>query len=76
MDVIVTSNAHVYSLFQADMSGVKRKLEGSDPDYEDISLVPNSKRNKADEHNGKLMLWTHMWQLTSKHTQVSSGVAI
>lgn len=35
------------------MSGVKRKIEDNDPDYEDISLVHNNKRNKADEHNGK-----------------------
>lgn len=38
------------------MSGIKRKIEGSDPDYEDISLALNSKRNKAAEHNGKLSL--------------------
>lgn len=37
------------------MSGIKRKLEGRDPDYEDISLVQNSKRNKAVEHNGKFV---------------------
>ncbi|XP_069013320.1 YEATS domain-containing protein 2 isoform X1 [Embiotoca jacksoni] len=35
------------------MSGIKRKIEGSDPDYEDISLVLNSKRNKAAEHNAR-----------------------
>ncbi|XP_044224125.1 YEATS domain-containing protein 2 isoform X1 [Thunnus albacares] len=35
------------------MSGIKRKIEGSDPDYEDISLVQNSKRNKAAEHNAR-----------------------
>uniref|UniRef100_A0A3Q1IK81 YEATS domain-containing protein 2 n=1 Tax=Anabas testudineus TaxID=64144 RepID=A0A3Q1IK81_ANATE len=35
------------------MSGLKRKIEGSDPDYEDISLVQNSKRNKAAEHNAR-----------------------
>ncbi|XP_029380366.1 YEATS domain-containing protein 2 isoform X2 [Echeneis naucrates] len=35
------------------MSGVKRKIEGNDPDYEDISLVQNSKRNKADEHSAR-----------------------
>lgn len=38
------------------MSGIKRKIEGNDPDYEDISLALNSKRNKAAEHNGKLSL--------------------
>ncbi|XP_023261239.1 YEATS domain-containing protein 2 isoform X1 [Seriola lalandi dorsalis] len=38
---------------QAAMSGVKRKIEGNDPDYEDISLVQNSKRNKAVEHNAR-----------------------
>ncbi|GAA6234792.1 YEATS domain-containing protein 2 isoform X1 [Lates japonicus] len=35
------------------MAGVKRKIEGNDPDYEDISLVQNSKRNKAAEHNAR-----------------------
>lgn len=32
------------------MSGIKRKIEDNDPDYEDVSLVQNSKRNKAAEH--------------------------
>ncbi|XP_061835702.1 YEATS domain-containing protein 2 isoform X1 [Nerophis lumbriciformis] len=31
------------------MSGVKRKIEDGDPDYEDIALIQNSKRNKAVE---------------------------
>ncbi|KAM8839740.1 YEATS domain-containing protein 2 isoform 2-T2 [Synchiropus picturatus] len=31
------------------MSGVKRKIEGNDPDYEDVSLIHSSKRNKAVE---------------------------
>ncbi|KAM9845226.1 YEATS domain-containing protein 2 [Aulostomus maculatus] len=35
------------------MSGMKRKIEGSDPDYEDISLVQNSKRNKAAEYSAR-----------------------
>ncbi|XP_070701697.1 YEATS domain-containing protein 2 [Pempheris klunzingeri] len=35
------------------MSGIKRKIEGNDPDYEDISLVQNSKRNKAAEHSAR-----------------------
>uniref|UniRef100_A0A673AQR7 YEATS domain-containing protein 2 n=1 Tax=Sphaeramia orbicularis TaxID=375764 RepID=A0A673AQR7_9TELE len=35
------------------MSGIKRKIEGNDPDYDDISLVHNSKRNKAAEHNAR-----------------------
>uniref|UniRef100_A0A3Q3GD84 YEATS domain-containing protein 2 n=1 Tax=Labrus bergylta TaxID=56723 RepID=A0A3Q3GD84_9LABR len=35
------------------MSGVKRKIEGNDPDYDDISLVQNNKRNKAAEHNAR-----------------------
>lgn len=35
------------------MSGIKRKIEGNDPDYDDISLVQNSKRNKAAEHNAR-----------------------
>lgn len=35
------------------MSGIKRKIEGTDPDYEDISQVQNNKRNKTAEHDGK-----------------------
>lgn len=35
------------------MSGIKRKIEGNDPDYEDVSLVQNSKRNKAAEHSAR-----------------------
>ncbi|XP_062260542.1 YEATS domain-containing protein 2 isoform X2 [Platichthys flesus] len=35
------------------MSGVKRKIEGNDPDYEDVSLVQSSKRNKAAEHDAR-----------------------
>ncbi|XP_061776150.1 YEATS domain-containing protein 2 isoform X2 [Nerophis ophidion] len=31
------------------MSGVKRKIEDGDPDYEDVALIQNSKRNKAAE---------------------------
>lgn len=38
---------------QVAMSGIKRKIEGNDPDYEDISLAQNNKRSKADEHNGE-----------------------
>ena len=38
------------------MSGIKRKIEDNDPDYEDISLVQESKRNKVVEHNGKIQL--------------------
>lgn len=45
---------------QAAMSGVKRKIEGNDPDYEDISLVQNSKRNKAAEHNGEFINTVHL----------------
>ncbi|XP_035861161.1 YEATS domain-containing protein 2 isoform X2 [Sander lucioperca] len=37
----------------AAMSGIKRKIEGNDPDYDDISLIQNSKRNKAAEHNAR-----------------------
>uniref|UniRef100_A0A3P9PR78 YEATS domain-containing protein 2 n=1 Tax=Poecilia reticulata TaxID=8081 RepID=A0A3P9PR78_POERE len=33
------------------MSGIKRKIEGNDPDYDDISLVQSNKRNKTAEHN-------------------------
>nr|XP_019965896.1 PREDICTED: YEATS domain-containing protein 2 isoform X2 [Paralichthys olivaceus] len=35
------------------MSGVKRKIEGNDPDYEDVSLVQSTKRNKAAEHDAR-----------------------
>ncbi|XP_041848439.1 YEATS domain-containing protein 2 isoform X2 [Melanotaenia boesemani] len=35
------------------MSGIKRKIEDNDPDYDDISLVQNSKRNKTAEHNAR-----------------------
>ncbi|XP_037537610.1 YEATS domain-containing protein 2 [Nematolebias whitei] len=35
------------------MSGIKRKLEGNDPDYEDISLLQNNKRNKTAEYNAR-----------------------
>ncbi|XP_077415185.1 YEATS domain-containing protein 2 isoform X2 [Vanacampus margaritifer] len=31
------------------MSGIKRKIEDCDPDYEDVAQVQNSKRNKAAE---------------------------
>lgn len=58
------------------MSGIKRKIEGNDPDYEDISLVQNSKRNKAAEHSGESMLWHllyMLWQLTGTCAQVSPG---
>uniref|UniRef100_A0A3B5KPX2 YEATS domain-containing protein 2 n=1 Tax=Xiphophorus couchianus TaxID=32473 RepID=A0A3B5KPX2_9TELE len=33
------------------MSGIKRKIEDNDPDYDDISLVQSNKRNKTAEHN-------------------------
>lgn len=49
------------------MSGVKRKIEDNDPDYEDISLVLNSKRNKAAEHNGKFMLCSLTVAAASSH---------
>ncbi|XP_011614731.2 YEATS domain-containing protein 2 isoform X2 [Takifugu rubripes] len=35
------------------MSGIKRKIEDNDPDYEDILLAQNSKRNKVEEHNAR-----------------------
>ncbi|XP_014840282.1 PREDICTED: YEATS domain-containing protein 2 isoform X1 [Poecilia mexicana] len=35
------------------MSGIKRKIEGNDPDYDDISLVQSNKRNKTAEHNAR-----------------------
>lgn len=34
------------------MSGIKRKIEDNDPDYEDISQVHENKRNKMLEQNG------------------------
>lgn len=40
------------------MSGLKRKIEDNDPDYEDISLIQSNKRNKAAEHDGECMLWS------------------
>lgn len=40
---------------QANMSGMKRKIEGNDPDYDDISLVQSNKRNKTAEHDGELI---------------------
>ncbi|XP_032421821.1 YEATS domain-containing protein 2 [Xiphophorus hellerii] len=35
------------------MSGIKRKIEDNDPDYDDISLVQSNKRNKTAEHNAR-----------------------
>ncbi|CAN9502698.1 unnamed protein product [Ophioblennius macclurei] len=35
------------------MSGIKRKIQDNDPDYEEVSLVQSSKRNKAAEHNAR-----------------------
>uniref|UniRef100_A0A8C5AT27 YEATS domain containing 2 n=1 Tax=Gadus morhua TaxID=8049 RepID=A0A8C5AT27_GADMO len=35
------------------MSGIKRKIEDNDPDYEDISHIQESKRNKVVEHNAR-----------------------
>lgn len=35
------------------MSGIKRKIEGSDPDYEDITQIQNNKRFKTAEHNAR-----------------------
>lgn len=34
------------------MSGIKRRIEDKDPDYEDISVVHQNKRHKVLEHNG------------------------
>lgn len=50
----VGCSAVYFSSPEAAMSGIKRKIEGNDPDYEDILLAQNSKRNKAAEHNGEL----------------------
>ncbi|KAJ8270184.1 hypothetical protein GJAV_G00111320 [Gymnothorax javanicus] len=35
------------------MSGIKRKIEDKDPDYEDISVVHQDKRHKAVEQNAR-----------------------
>ncbi|KAM6948205.1 YEATS domain-containing protein 2 [Aplochiton taeniatus] len=35
------------------MSGIKRKIEDNDPDYEDISIVQENKRNKVVEHTAR-----------------------
>ncbi|KAG5286029.1 hypothetical protein AALO_G00010200 [Alosa alosa] len=35
------------------MSGIKRKIEDNDPDYEDISQVHENKRNKIVEQNAR-----------------------
>ncbi|KAK0131014.1 YEATS domain-containing protein 2 [Merluccius polli] len=35
------------------MSGIKRKIEDNDPDYEDIAHIQESKRNKVVEHNAR-----------------------
>ncbi|KAG7319714.1 hypothetical protein KOW79_016857 [Hemibagrus wyckioides] len=37
----------------AEMSGIKRKLEDKDPDYEDITQVQQSKRSKVLEQNAR-----------------------
>lgn len=36
------------------MSGVKRKIEDKDPDYEDIAQVLENKRSKVVEQNGTI----------------------
>ncbi|CAL8281673.1 unnamed protein product [Lota lota] len=35
------------------MSGIKRKIDDNDPDYEDVSHIQESKRNKVVEHNAR-----------------------
>ncbi|KAJ8011576.1 hypothetical protein DPEC_G00059680 [Dallia pectoralis] len=35
------------------MSGIKRKIEDKDPDYEDISQIQENKRHKVVEHNAR-----------------------
>ncbi|KAJ8389558.1 hypothetical protein AAFF_G00117950 [Aldrovandia affinis] len=35
------------------MSGIKRRIEDKDPDYEDISVVHQNKRHKVLEHNAR-----------------------
>lgn len=46
---------HIAVVFvsQSIMSGIKRKIEDKDPDYEDISQVQENKRHKVVEQNGK-----------------------
>ncbi|XP_060762035.1 YEATS domain-containing protein 2 isoform X2 [Neoarius graeffei] len=43
----------IYAFRSASMSGIKRKLEDKDPDYEDITQVQESKRSKVHEQNAR-----------------------
>ncbi len=45
------------------MSGVKRKIEDKDPDYEDITQVQENKRSKVVEQNGKTRFLTVMFSI-------------
>ena len=59
------------------MSGIKRKIEDNDPDYEDISHIQESKRNKVVEHNGKVLLWSeHHTMLLSPSPTIDSGWSV
>ena len=40
------------AVHKTTMSGIKRKIEDNDPDYEDVSQVHENKRNKLVEQNG------------------------
>ncbi|KAL0966480.1 hypothetical protein UPYG_G00295770 [Umbra pygmaea] len=44
---------------EAVMSGIKRKIEDNDPDYEDISQVQEKKRHKVVEHNAAREVTVH-----------------
>jgi len=50
----------LFNVWQVVMSGIKRKIEDNDPDYEDVTHIQESKRNKVVEHNnGELGALTH-----------------
>lgn len=70
------------------MSGVKRKIEDKDPDYEDITQVQENKRSKVAEQNGKTRFLTVIqrsnklffnllvWFLTAREAAVQKIEAI
>ncbi|XP_053342391.1 YEATS domain-containing protein 2 isoform X1 [Clarias gariepinus] len=54
MSCVISVNHNSSSIFRsAEMSGIKRKLEDKDPDYEDITQVQQSKRSKVLEQNAR-----------------------
>lgn len=52
------------------MSGVKRKIEDNDPDYEDITQLLQNKRSKVVEQNGKISLPCTNWSDRHSNTVV------